>query len=132
MLGSGSDTLDITELCSSCTLTFERPAVAGQNTFGVRGQRRRVKGLHDGNFGITFHHDYDAGGLTQFLWDWYEGEDVLYVAVRANDAAVGTDNPEWRFNVAVTEMPVIDGGPEDLAAATVSWPIDGVPAMATS
>lgn len=130
-LGPEGDEFDITDICSSATLTFTRPSVSGQNTFGVRGQRRKVKGLWNGTLALTFHHDYDAEQFTQAVWGWLAGDDPVPFTLRANDAPIGTDNPEWRGFVAITELPVQDGDPESIAAASVTWETDGVPEMVT-
>lgn len=130
--GGGGSQLDLTEYVSTATLTFSRPAAANQNTFGVGGQRRELKSIWDGSISLTFHHEYESSDITQTLWGWLEGDESIYMAVRAKDAPISADNPEWQFRVAVTELPVVDGGPEDIAAASVTWEIDGVPQMVTS
>lgn len=124
--------LDLTELCSSCTLNFSRPPAANQNTFGVRGQRRELKSIWDGSLAITFHHEYGDGEATQILWAWLSAEESVDFRVRAQDAEVSTSNPEWRGKLCISELPTVDGGPEDIAAATVTWQVDGVPEMHTT
>src|SRR5690606_23502224 len=114
LIGNESPTpieLDLTEYTSSATFDPSRPPVANQNTFGVRGQRRELKSIFDGSLALTFHHNYDDGEVTQTLWSWLEDEQPVSVRLRANDAPIGVNNPEWRFRVAITSLPVVDGGP---------------------
>ena len=99
--------------------------MSGQNTFGVTAQRRSVKGLLDGSLKIDFLHDFDAEGITSFVSSYLFGDESLPVAVRQNDGPISATNKEYRFNVAVEQLQFVDGGPEDIAAASVTWNLDG-------
>ena len=121
---------DLTEDAASCTLDGARPNRA-RPLFGDTGQRRNVKGLFDGSVTIDFNHDYDDGRVTQLMWDALLGDDLIAIAIRAEDGEISADNPEWRCNVSVESFAAVNGAADELATGTLTLPIDGVPVKVT-
>lgn len=119
--------VNITTVVSSCTLTLERPQVSGQNTFGVSYQRRELHGLWDGSLKIDFHQNYASTGITQVLYNALALNAVVPCIVKAYDTVVSIDNPEWDFDVSVDSLPLVDGGPEDAATASVTLMLASAP-----
>jgi hypothetical protein len=117
---------DLTDDAASCTLDGAR-AVISRPLFGDLGMRRDVKGLFDGSISIDFNHDYDEGKVTQLMWDAMLADDLVEIAVRAFDAVVSADNPEWICQVAVESFAAINGGAGELATGTLTLPTHGVP-----
>lgn len=119
---------DWTADVASATFDTARPIVS-RPMFGDGGDNLSVKGRFTGNLALDFNHDYDTGKITQTLWAWLIGDDLIDVAVRAKDAPIGADNPEWTFKIAVDALPVVDGGAGELATGSITLRMHGVPAM---
>lgn len=122
---------DLTDDAASCTLPAERPVVS-RPLFGDEGQRADVKGLFTGDLVVDLNQDYANGRITQLIWAAVLSDELVEVRVRAKDAAISTSNPEWVCQCAVTSMPMVDGGAGELATATLTMPIHGVPDLLTA
>jgi hypothetical protein len=97
--------------------------------FSGAGWRERIGGLKSGTVSLDFHNDFGSGGIDSVIYPLLGG--TAAVTVRpGGTAAVGTANPEYRFNVLVTEYSV-EGAVGDLATFSVTWPITGEVTRAT-
>ena len=90
----------------------------------------RVAGLGDHSISLDFHEDFAATEVFATIASAV-GTSVA-VTVKPVDAATSATNPQWSFNVIVTEWPLLNGAVGDLATASVTWPIDGAITTATS
>lgn len=90
----------------------------------------RVAGLGDHSISLDFHEDFAASEVFATIASAV-GTSVA-VTVKPVDAATSATNPQWSFNVIVTEWPLLNGAVGDLATASVTWPIDGDITTATS
>jgi hypothetical protein len=90
----------------------------------------RVAGLGDHSVSLDFHEDFATGEVHATIASAV-GTSVA-VTIKAVDAATAADNPEYSFNVLVTEWPLLNGAVGDLATASVTWPVTGDITTATS
>lgn len=90
----------------------------------------RVAGLGDHSVSLDFHEDFAAGEVHATIASTV-GTSVA-ITVKPVDAATAADNPEYQFNVLVTEWPLLNGAVGDLASASVTWPVTGNIVTATS
>jgi predicted secreted protein len=98
--------------------------------FAGNGWRERIGGLKSGSVSLDFHNDFAAGAIDSQIYGLIGG--TAAVTVRpGGTAAVGSANPEYRFNVLVTEYSV-EGAVGDLATFSVTWPITGQVTRATA
>lgn len=105
------------------TIALEADDIEVTN-FGGAGWRERISGLKGGTFSMELHQDYAAGAIDSTFFSNLGG--TVAVAVRpAGTAAVGSANPEYRFNVVVTGYDSVDSAVGDLATFSVSYPITG-------
>ena len=112
------------------TISFEADDVE-TTSFGDAGFRTRIGGLKSGTFSMELHQDYALGAMDSTFFTNLGG--TVAVAVRpGGTAAAGTANPEYRFNVLVTEYSPIDSAVGDLATFSVSYPITGALTRATA
>jgi hypothetical protein len=93
--------------------------------------RERIGGLKDGTFSMDVHQDYAASAIDSIVFPLVGGTAAIKVRP-GGTAAIGTANPEYQFNVLVTEYNPIDSAVGDLATFSVSWPITGAVARATA
>jgi hypothetical protein len=93
--------------------------------------RERIGGLKDGTFSMDVHQDYAASAIDSIVFPLVGGTAAIKVRP-GGTAAIGTANPEYQFNVLVTEYNPIDSAVGDLATFSVSWPITGSVTRATA
>jgi hypothetical protein len=93
--------------------------------------RERIGGLKDGTFSMDVHQDYAASAIDSIVFPLVGGTAAIKVRP-GGTAAIGTANPEYQFNVLVTEYNPIDSAVGDLATFSVSWPITGAVTRATA
>jgi len=115
---------------AQCTIALEADDVEVTN-FASGGFRERVGGLKTGTVSFDFHNDYAASQLDSILFPLLGGTAAVRVRP-AGTAAVGSSNPEYRFNILCTEINPIDSAVGDLASQSVTWPITGEVTRATA
>lgn len=90
----------------------------------------RVAGLGDHSVSLDFHEDFASGEVNATIASTV-GTSVAITVKPVNETTSAT-NPQYSFNVLVTEWPLLNGAVGDLATASVTWPIDGDITTATS
>lgn len=90
----------------------------------------RVAGLGDHSVSLDFHEDFAAGEVNATIAPVVGT--VVAITVKPVDEATSATNPQYSFNVLVTEWPLLNGAVGDLASASVTWPVDGDITTATS
>lgn len=109
--------------CASVSISLEAADVDTTN-FGSGGWNTRIGGLKSGSVDFEFHQDFGSGGIDSLLFPNLGG--TVAVKVRpGGTAAVGTTNPEYQFDVLVTQYNPVDSAVGDLATVSVSLPISG-------
>lgn len=120
----------VTTSVASVTISLEADDVE-TTAFGGSGYRTRIGGLKSGSVDFEFHQDFAAGSIDSLLWPLLGG--TAAVTVRpGGTAAIGTTNPEYRFDVLVAQYNPIDSAVGDLATVSVSFPITGAVTRATT
>ena len=120
----------VTASCASATISLEADDVE-TTSFGTDGWKTRIGGLQGGSVDFEFHQDFGAGGIDSLLWPLLGG--TVAVKIRpGGTAAVGTTNPEYRFDALVTSYSPMDSAVGDLATVSVSFPITGAVTRATA
>lgn len=90
----------------------------------------RVAGLGDHSVSLDFHEDFASGEVHATIAPVVGT--VVAVTVKPINETTSATNPEYQFNVLVTEWPLLNGAVGDLASASVTWPVDGNITTATS
>jgi hypothetical protein len=119
---------DLSSYISSITLnsTFD---IVETTAFGNTA-KTRVAGLADNSVTFEFHQDYATSAVEQTIYPLL-GTAVSVVAkpVAGTTTAV---NPQYTFSTLVSEWTPLNGSVGELATASVTWPISGAIAKATS
>ena len=113
------------------TIAFEADDVEVTN-FGSAGFRERIGGLKSGTFSMELHQDYAAGAIDSTFFSNLGGTVAVAVRPQNGTAAIGSANPEDRFNVLVTGYDAVDSAVGDLSTFSISYPITGSVARATA
>lgn len=91
-----------------------------------------LAGLKGASLDITFAQDFAAANVDATLWAVYDGGVAVAVKVRRDAGSIGATNPEYQFNVILTNYTPINGSVGALHEATVSFVSDGTITRATS
>jgi hypothetical protein len=120
----------ITTSCASVTINIEADDVE-TTAFGGNGWRTRIGGLKQGSVDLEFHQDMAAGAIDATVYP-YLGATAAMKVRPGGTASIGTSNPEYQFDVMVSNWNPIDSAVGDLATVSVSWPITGAITRATA
>jgi len=114
----------ITSSCASVTINLSADDVE-TTAFGVAGgYRTRIGGLKSGTVDFEMHADFGASGIDQLFFPNLGGT-VAVSVVPGGTAAVSATNPQYSFDVLVSEYSPVDGAVGDLSTTSVSLPITG-------
>ena len=110
-LNSTYDVLEITN--------FAAGAVGGYNA----ASKERIAGLADNSVAFEFHQDFAASEVDAVLSAALGS--TLAVKVKPTTGAISASNPEYQFNILVSEYPMLAGAVGELATVSVTFPITG-------
>jgi hypothetical protein len=85
--------------------------------------RERTAGLVDNSVTLEFHQDFAAGEVEATIYPLLGT--VAAVKIQPVNGAISAENPEYQFNVLVSEWTPLNGAVGELATASVTWPITG-------
>jgi hypothetical protein len=85
--------------------------------------RERTAGLVDNSVTLEFHQDFVAGEVEATIYPLLGT--VAAVKIQPVNGAISAENPEYQFNVLVSEWTPLNGAVGELATASVTWPITG-------
>ena len=120
--------VDLSSHVTKVTLSTTRAEIE-TTTFGNTAVRR-VAGLADSSVAIDFNQDFAAASVETTLYPLIGS--TAAIIVKPNGTATGTANPSYTFSALVTEWMPLDAQVGELAAASITWPIDGTIAKATA
>ena len=120
--------VDLSSHITKVTLSTSRAEIE-TTTFGNTAVRR-VAGLADSSVAIDFNQDFAAASVETTLYPLIGS--TAAVIIKPNGTATGTANPSYTFSALVTEWMPLDAQVGELAAASITWPIDGTIAKATA
>ncbi len=92
--------------------------------------RTRVAGLFDNSVVIEFQQDYATSNVEATIYPLVGS--TTTVVVKPNGSSTGATNPSYTFTALVSEWQPLNGAVGELATASVTWPISGTIAKATS
>ena len=93
----------------------------------------RLPGLKGASLSIKFAQDFASGKVDATLWAVYNGGVAVAVKVRKSATdSIGAANPEYQFNVIMSDYTAIDGSVGDLSGASAEFLSDGDVTRATA
>jgi glycine cleavage system aminomethyltransferase T len=110
---------------AQATIALEADDIEVTNFGSAGGFRERIGGLKSGTFSMELHQDFALGSIDSTFFTNLGGTVAVAIRPAGGTAAVGSANPEYTFNVLVTEYSPIDSAVGDLATFSVSYPISG-------
>ena len=86
--------------------------------------KRQLAGLAQNTVSFDFQQDFATNEVETVIYPLVGT--VAYCVIRPNASAnISTQNPEYRFEVVISEWSSLNGGVGELSTARVSWPIYG-------
>jgi hypothetical protein len=117
----GPTTYDLSDHIASISLSTVHDII-DTTQFGDIS-KRRIAGLGDNSVTFEFHQDFQAGSVESIIYP------LLGTAVLCNVKPVNglttSSNPEYSFQVLISEWTPLNGAVGDISTATVQWPISG-------
>lgn len=101
-------------------------------TFGPDGWKTRLAGLKGGEIVFTFNTDFDLTTVDDRLWGWFNAGTAIAVVLKAADGATSATNPSYSGDVVPLKMMPLAGKVGELAEQSLTWPLTGPLARATS
>jgi hypothetical protein len=92
--------------------------------------KTRVAGLAENSVSLEFHQDFAASNVEATIYPLLGS--ATTVVVQPTSSSVTTTNPTYTFSAIVSEWQPLKGTIGSLATASVTWPISGTIAKATS
>lgn len=123
---NGTDLSDYTKKAELTAKVEEKDVT----TYGSDGWKELLGGLKSGELGLDFLQDVAAAALDSIMWPLLGT--VVPFKVRADQAAVGTSNPEYSGSILINGWNPIQGSVGDEATVGVSYPSSGALDRATS
>lgn len=117
----------VTDHCSAVSLDIDVDDL-DSTVFGV-SWKSHLGGLKGATFGMTLKDDFAASSMDSLIWSAL-GTSVA-VTVKPTSASNGTSNPQYQFNVLVTQQR-IGGQVGAIAEKQLSFPVTGTVTRATS
>ena len=123
------NSVDRSSWCSKVELTVEVEE-KDVTTFTSLGWKEVLGGIKSGGLAITFKNDVGDNQLDETMWALLGT--VTTFAVRADNAAVGTSNPQYGGSVLIKNWNPINGSVGDVNEASYTYPTSGAVARTTA
>lgn len=120
---------DRSSYIKSVTLNIEA-AELDSTDFADAGWTVPIAGLKSGSLALTFNQDVASSAIDSIMFALLAS--TVSFEVRATNASVGTSNPKYTGNILVNAWNPLDGSVGDLAEVSVTYPLSGAVARATS
>jgi hypothetical protein len=117
----GPTTYDLSDHIASISLATVHDIIETTQFNDI--SKRRIAGLADNSVTFEFHQDFQAGSVESVIYP------LLGTAVLCNvkpvNGITSASNPEYSFQVLISEWTPLNGAVGDISTATVQWPISG-------
>ncbi len=107
--------VDLTDYCSKVRVDGVDREVKDVTGFGSGGIKENALGLSDPKMTFTFHQTFGAGKVDATLDPIARNGTAVQCVVRAHDAAISADNPEWTMTGVLPKVTGLDGAPGDVS-----------------
>jgi len=119
---------DLSSYITSVTLDTKYDIVE-TTAFGSTA-KTRVAGLADNSITLDFQQDFAAGAVETTIYPLLGT--TATVVIKPVAGTTTTTNPQYTVSAVVSEWTPLKGGVGQLSTATVTWPVSGTIAKATS
>lgn len=121
------NSVDLSDHVKEIMLEFDA-ADLDATAFSSTGWQGHIGGIKSGKIDLTFNNDFAVGSVDATLFAALGT--IIPITANPVNAANSTTNPQYQFNVLVTQTQGPSGKVGDLAEVKVSWPLTGAPVRA--
>lgn len=131
---SSGTTWDISDFVSGITLSTTHELIETTQLDDV--YRKMIAGLGQNQVSFEFYQDFETvvsggvGGLEAIIYPFIGT--TLRCRVRPVNAVVSAINPQYRFDMVISEWTPLSASVGELSTAMVTWPITGAITKTTS
>jgi len=108
----------LTSYVKSATINYE--AEAPETTASGDNPRTYLPGLQNWSVDLELNQDYADGTVDETLFGIITGGAAVAVALKADDAAISVNNPEYQGSVILTSYSPVSGSIGDVVTTPVS------------
>lgn len=115
---------DYTAQMANATLDVQGAELDTTN-FDSAGWKELIIGELSASFTVDWKKDSDLSGLDAAAWAALTGDSTIAVALKRTGDAIAAGNPEYQFNVKITNWTPIAGQVNQLFGGSTTWPVTG-------
>jgi len=131
-ISTGTGGLDFSDSINSVTLSTVHDVLDVTPVKEGTIYKEVIAGVGTNSVSFDFYQDFSNNSVEEFFGGVppYTAESnkvgtKVTCFVRPTSAAISASNPEYRFNVLITEWTPLNGEAGSLSTITVNWPISG-------
>jgi len=110
-----SDHISSVSLATSHVIT--ETTEVGQN------YKRVIAGLGTNTVNFEFYQDFAIGSVEDIIYDWIAAR--VLCRVKPVDSLTSATNPEYEFQVLISDWTPLNAGVGQISTINVNWPING-------
>jgi hypothetical protein len=112
---------DFSDHISSITLATNHEIV--ETTEVGQNYKRVIAGLGTNTVNFEFYQDFATNSVEDIIYDWIAAR--VLCKIKPVSAPTSTTNPEYEFQVLITDWTPLNAGVGQIATINVNWPING-------
>ena len=112
---------DFSDHISSITLATNHEVV--ETTEVGQNYKRVIAGLGTNTVNFEFYQDFATNSVEDIIYDWIAAR--VLCKIKPVSAPTSTTNPEYEFQVLITDWTPLNAGVGQIATINVNWPING-------
>ena len=112
---------DFSDHISSITLATSH--VIQDTTEVGQNYKRVIAGLGTNTVNFEFYQDFAIGSVEDIIYDWLTKR--VLCKIKPVDDFTSASNPEYQFNVLISDWTPLNAGVGQISTINVNWPIDG-------
>ena len=85
--------------------------------------KRVIAGLGTNTVNFEFYQDFAIGSVEDIIYDWIAAR--VLCKIKPVNAPASTTNPEYEFQVLITDWTPLNAGAGQISTINVNWPING-------
>jgi len=85
--------------------------------------KRVIAGLGTNTVNFEFYQDFAIGSVEDIIYDWIAAR--VLCKIKPINAPASTTNPEYEFQVLITDWTPLNAGAGQISTINVNWPING-------
>jgi hypothetical protein len=112
---------DLSDHISSISLATNHDVV--ETTEVGQNYKRVIAGLGTNTVNFEFYQDFATNSVEDIIYDWIAAR--VLCRIKPINAPTSATNPEYGFQVLITDWTPLNAGVGQISTINVNWPISG-------